>query len=266
MCWSGAPRAGLVCVEVVAVDGSKVHANASQHASRGYERIGREILEQAAETDRVEDERFGDRRGDELPPELSSVQGRRGWLRDARRRLDERRAEQARPIPGSRLARVRETKRRLEEELWTECQVNAAYEGYRARGRMKDGRRFGRPPGPYRSPVTPAGVINVTDPDSRNVKTSRGWVQGDNAHAVVIAEQIVIAAEVTVDSPDFGHLEAMVSAAQTELANAGIRGTPQVVLADAGYWHQPQMEAIVDRGMPVLISPDAGKRKGTRPG
>jgi hypothetical protein len=131
---------------------------------------------------------------------------------------------------------------------------------------MKDGRRFGRPPDPYQQPGTPAGVINVTDPDSRNVKTSRGWVQGDNAHAVVTAEQIVIAAEVTVDSPDFGHLEAMVSAAQTELANAGIRGTPQVVLADAGYWHQPQMEAIVDRGMPVLISPDAGKRKGTRPG
>jgi hypothetical protein len=131
---------------------------------------------------------------------------------------------------------------------------------------MKDGRRFGRPPDPYQSPATPAGVINVTDPDSRNVKASRGWVQGYNAPAVVTAEQIVIAAEVTVDSPDFGHLEPMVSAAQTELANAGIRDTPQVVLADAGYWHQPQMEAIVDRGMPVLVPPDAGKRKGTRPG
>jgi hypothetical protein len=131
---------------------------------------------------------------------------------------------------------------------------------------MKDGRRFGRPPDPYQSPATPAGVINVTDPDSRNVKASRGWVQGYNAPAVVTAEKIVIAAEVTVDSPDFGHLEPMVSAAQTELANAGIRDTPEVVLADAGYWHQPQMEAIVDRGMPVLVPPDAGKRKGTRPG
>jgi hypothetical protein len=43
---------------------------------------------------------------------------------------------------------------------------------------MKDGRRFGRPPNPYRPPATPVGKINVTDPDSRNVKTSRGWVQG----------------------------------------------------------------------------------------
>jgi hypothetical protein len=82
----------------------------------------------------------------------------------------------------------------------------------------------------------------------------------------VTAEQIVIAAEVTVDSPDFGHLEPMVSAAEAELASAGIDTVPEVVLADAGYWHQVQMEAIVDRGMQVLIPPDAGKRKGARPG
>jgi transposase len=186
-------EAGVVCVDVVAVDGTKVHANASQHANRDYERIAREILEEAAETDRVEDEQFGDRRGDELPPELSTSQGRRGWLREAKRRLDERRAKEARPIPASRPARLREAKRRLEEELFTERQANAAYEAYRARGRMKDGRRFGRPPDPYQPPATPAGVINVTDPDSRNVKTSRGWVQGYNAQAVVTSEQIVIA-------------------------------------------------------------------------
>jgi len=89
-------------------------------------------------------------------------------------------------------------------------------------------------------------------------------VQGYNAHAVVTAEQIVIAAEVTVDSPDFGHREPMVIAAGSELASVGIERLPEVVLADAGY--QAQMEAIVDRGMQVLIPPDAGKRKGTRPG
>ena len=259
-------EAGLVHVEVIAVDGTKVHANASQHAIRDYERIAREILEEAAETDRVEDEQFGDRRGDELPPELATAQGRRGWLRDAKRRLDERRAEEARPIPASRPARLKEAKRRLEEELWTECEANAAYEAYRARGRMKDGRRFGRPPDPYRPPDTPTGVINVTDPDSRNVKTSRGWVQGYNAQAVVTAGQIVIAAEVTVDSPDFGHLEPMISAAEAELANAGIDTVPEVVLADAGYWHQAQMERLTGGGTVVLIPPDAGKRKGARPG
>ena len=259
-------EAGLVHVDVIAVDGTKLHANASQHANRDYEQIAREILEDAARVDAEEDERFGDRRGDELPPELSTSQGRRGWLREAKRRLDERRAEEARPIPAARPARLKEAKRRLEEELWTECQANAAYESYRARGRMKDGRRFGRPPDPYRPPDTPAGVINLTDPDSRNVKTSRGWVQGYNAQAVVTAGQIVIAADVTVDSPDFGHLEPMVTAAQAELADVGLTATPAVVLADAGYWHQTQMEAIVDRGMQVLIPPDAGKRKGTRPG
>ncbi len=131
--------------------------------------------------------------------------------------------------------------------------ANAAYEAYRARGRMKDGRRFGRPPDPYQPPATPAGKINVTDPDSRNVKTSRGWVQGYNAQGTVTAEQIVIAAEVTVDSPDFGHLEPMVDASERELTAIGIETPPEVVLADAGYWHHVQMEAIVNRGMQVLI-------------
>jgi transposase len=259
-------RAGLVEAEVVAVDGTKVHANASHHANRDYEQLAREILEEAAETDRFEDEKYGERRGDELPPELSTAQGRRGWLREAKRQLDEQRAKQARPIPASRPARVKEAKRRLEEELWVESRANAAYEAYRARGVMKDGRRFGRPPNAYRPPAAPVGKVNLTDPDSRNVKTPRGYVQGYNAQAVVTAGQVVIAAEVNVDSPDFGHLEPMVSSAQDELVGAGVTEVPRVVLADAGYWHQQQMEAIVNRGMQVLIPPDAGKRKGARPG
>jgi hypothetical protein len=259
-------EAGLVQVGVLAIDGTKVHANASQHATRSYEEIAREILAEADAVDAQEDEQFGERRGDELPPELATAQGRRGWLREAKRRLDERRAEEARPIPRSRPDRLKEAKRRLEEEHEVECRANADYEAYRARGRMKDGRRFGRPPNPYRPPETPAGKINVTDPDSRNVKTSRGWVQGYNAQAVVTAEQIVMAAEVTVDSPDFGHLEPMVDATCTELATAGITDAPEVVLADAGYWHQAQMERLTGGGTVVLIPPDAGKRKGARPG
>jgi transposase len=259
-------RAGLVQAEVVAVDGTKVHANASQHANRDYEQLAREILEEAAETDRLEDEKYGERRGDELPPELSTSQGRRGWLREAKRQLEEQRAKEARPIPASRPARAKEAKRRLEEELWVESRANRAYEAYRARGVMKDGRRFGAPPKPYQPPDTPAGKMNLTDPDSRNVKTPRGYMQGYNAQAVVTAGQVVIAAEINTDSPDFGHLEPMVSSAQAELAGAGVADAPSVVLADAGYWHQQQMEAIIDRGMQVLIPPDAGKRKGARPG
>jgi Transposase DDE domain len=259
-------QAGLVGVSVVAVDGTKVHANASQHSNRDYEQIAREVLAQAAETDRLEDEQFGEARGDELPPELSTEQGRRGWLRDARRRLEAERDANPKPVPRSRPARVKESKRRLEEELWAECQANEAYEAYRARGVMRDGRRFGGPPKPYQSPATPAGKVNVTDPDSRNVKTPRGYVQGYNAQAVTNERQIVIAAEINNDSPDFGHLEPMIGAARQELEAAGVTETPEVVVADAGYWHQVQMENIVNQGIQVLIPPDAGKRRGTRPG
>jgi hypothetical protein len=100
--------AGLVGVSVLAVDGTKVHANASQHQNLDYDEIARAILAEADAVDRAEDERFGDRRGDELPPELSTAQGRRGWLRDAKRRLDQRRAAEARPVPKWRPARLRD--------------------------------------------------------------------------------------------------------------------------------------------------------------
>ncbi len=259
-------QAGIVGVEVVAIDGTKVNANASQHATRDYEQIAREIVEEAGRVDAEEDEQFGERRGDELPSELATAQGRRGWLREAKRRLDEQRAAEARPVPRDRPDRLREARRRLQEEHRVECQANAAYEAYRARGVDKNGKKFGRPPKPFTPPATPAGKINLTDPDSRNVKTSRGWVQGYNAQAVCTERQIVIAAEVTVDSPDFGHLEPMIAATETELAAAGISAAPEVVLADAGYWHSEQMQQLTAGGTVVLIPPDAGKRKGARPG
>src|SRR4051812_20187499 len=187
--------AGLLRVGVLAVDGTKISANASERATRDYEQIAREILEQAAEIDAREDEQFGEARGDELPPELSTREGRQRWLREAQRRLDQRRAQQARPIPRSRPKRLLEARRRLHEELDAERRANADYEAYRARGVMKDGRRFGGPPKPYQPPDRPSGKINLTDLDSRNVKTLRGWVQGYNAQAVCTEDQIVIAAE-----------------------------------------------------------------------
>ena len=75
-----------------------------------------------------------------------------------------------------------------------------------------------------------------------------------------------MAAEISVASPDFGQLEPMITAAERELAAAGVKEAPEVVLADAGYWHQDQMDNIVSRGIVVLIPPDAGKREGARPG
>src|SRR5215207_9909846 len=158
---------GLAQVGVLAVDGTKVAANASRDENLDYEQLAREIVEEAIETDAAEDELYGDRRGDELPPEFATAQGRRGWLREAKQRLEAERAASPQPVSRSRPKRVKEAKRRLEEELFTEVRANRAYEAYRARGRMKDGRRFGRPPDPYQPPVTPDGRVNISDPDSR---------------------------------------------------------------------------------------------------
>jgi len=259
-------RSGLAKVGVIAVDGTKLQANASRNENLDYEQLAREIIEEAKATDAAEDELYGEARGDELPEEFATAQGRRGWLREAKQRLEAERAANPQPVPRSRPKRLKEAKRRLEEELVSELRANRAYEAYRARGRMKDGRRFGRPPDPYQPPATPDGRINVTDPDSRVVKGLRGFIQGYNAQAVTNEHQVVIAAEVMTAAPDFGYLEPMLDAAQRELHAAGVTDTPGVLLADAGYWHQRQMERIVDRGIAVLIPPDASKRRGARPG
>jgi transposase len=141
-------RSGLANVGVIAVDGTKVQANASRNENLDYEQLAREIVEEAKAVDAAEDELYGEARGDELPPEFSTAQGRREWLREAKQRLEAERAANPQPVPRSRPKRLKEAKRRLEEELWTEVRANRAYEAYRARGRMKDGRRFGRPPDP----------------------------------------------------------------------------------------------------------------------
>ena len=106
----------------------------------------------------------------------------------------------------------------------------------------------------------------MTDPDSKNLKTPRGYMQGYNVQAAVNEAQIVVAAEITSASPDFGQLAPMVEAAQRELAAAGVTDTPGVIVADAGYWHHGQIEQISAQGIPVLVPPDADKRRGTRPG
>jgi hypothetical protein len=116
-------------------------------------------------------------------------------------------------------------------------------------------------------PDTPAGKINTTDPDSRLLKAAGiGYVQGYNAQAAVSEEQIVLAAEISVESPDFGRLEPMVEATTGELAKAGVPELPEVVVADAGYWHHEQMDRLAANGIAVLIPPDAQKRRGARPG
>jgi hypothetical protein len=88
---SACRQAGLVKVGVIAIDGTKIAANASIDASHGYERIVREILDEAAQTDRLEDELYGDARGDELPEQMRTPEGRRAAFRQAKRKLDGKR-------------------------------------------------------------------------------------------------------------------------------------------------------------------------------
>ena len=205
-------QAGLAGVAVLAVDGTKVHANASERATRDYEQLARECLEEAAQIDAVEDEQFGDRRGDELPPELASAQGRKKWLADAKRRLEVQRRARGAPDPG--------------------VAAGAGQGGQAAPGARRDEER---PP-------------------------------GYNAQAVCNAHQIVLAAEISVSSADFGLLGPMLSAAEHELTAAGISTPPEVILGDAGYWHGEQMDELTGRGIVVLISPDGAGRRGERPG
>lgn len=99
-------------------------------------------------------------------------------MRDARDQLDEHRAANPRPVPRSRRERLLVGKRLLEEQHQVLLDANAAYEAYRARGVMRDGRRFGRPPDPFVAPLVPEGSVNITDPGSRNLKCPRGYKQG----------------------------------------------------------------------------------------
>src|SRR3954451_4367250 len=261
-------KAGLVGVNVLAVDGSKVSANASREATVDYERLAREAVAEARVVDAEEDERFGDRRGDELPPELATSNGRQQWFKAARRWLDDQRAAQAAPIARDRPERVKEAQRRMDEQLSTELRAEEAYQRYRAKGVDRRGGRLGpnTVPKPYTPPELPQGTINTTDLDSNLVKGQHGWLQGYNAQAACNEHQIVIAAEIQVISPDFGHLEAIVSAARRELDALGITELPKAVGADSGYWHSEQMQRLAADGIPVLIPPDSGLRTTALPG
>ncbi|MBV9366309.1 MAG: transposase [Solirubrobacterales bacterium] len=305
-------EAGLVRVGEIAVDSTRMRANASRDRNRGYESIVGEILAEAERVDREEDERYGEARGDELPEQLRTREGRRAalkaarerlereraaaveageevierielgldrdrfpgspdgrvaWLRQGRRELEARREREARPIPQSRSERVLEAKRRMDEELAYEHAANREYEHYRATGRASDGRRFGKPAKPYSPPLVPEGKINVTDPDSRELRTQgQPNIQGYNAQAVVTEQQIVIAAEIVIQSPDFGQLEPMVDAALRELDQAGVSERPRTVLADAGYWHTNQIEHLLADGFQVLVPPDSTVAEAPRRG
>jgi hypothetical protein len=163
---------------------------------------------------------------------------RRKRLREAKQALDAEREADAKPVVRDRGERLRECRRRLTQDFELERRVVAEHDAWLAAGIANDGSR--RMAGarhnlkPY--PLTAVAVrrINVTDPDSRNLKTTRGWVQGYNAQAVVTGEQIVLAAEISTESLDTANLRPMITAAEEELHAAGVTGGLDVVLADAG--------------------------------
>jgi hypothetical protein len=132
---------------------------------------------------------------------------------------------------------------------------------------MRDGRRLGRhsPPTPYSPPEIPQGKVNVSDPDSTLVKSRQGFIQGYSAQAVVNEHQVVVGAELHSTGTDFGQLGPMVDKALDELKRAGVEERPDVVLADAGYWHTEQIGVLNAGGTTVLIPPDSSNRKGLIP-
>jgi transposase len=227
-------RAGMVRAGVVAVDSTKVAANASGLANRTYDELAREILAEAAAVDAAEDELYGDKRGDELPEDLAD--------------------------PGTRRARIRELLDELEAEQRAGAEQRQAMLERRAEHEQRTGRRPpGRPPVERPKQTGARERVNVTDPDSRPVKTPRGFIQGYNAHAAVGEGQIIVAAEVTIGTRDQGHLEPLVTVARAKLA-AVDEPAPEVVLADAGYWAGPQIRQLTDDGLSVLVPPDGHAR------
>jgi hypothetical protein len=231
-------RAGLVSLGVVAIDSTKLAANASGDASRSYEQIAAELLGEAEAIDEAEDQQFGQARGDELPREMADPVSRRARLQEAKRQM-EAEHEAAKDAHRERLERRAE----LEREL---------------------GRRFaGRPPKAPPEEIPSSTRVNITDRDSRSVKTRKGFIQGYNAQAAATSEQIIIAAEIIGNGVDYGLLEPVTDAAVSELAAAGIDGQIDVLLADAGYWASEQIENLAARGIQPLVPPDGQNPRGS---
>jgi transposase len=261
--------AGLVSAQLIAIDGSKVRADASDKALRSYEQIADEILDEAGRIDAAEDDIHGPARGDELPAGLTTREGRRAWLREAKERLERQREEQSEPVPNDRPQRLRICQRRLVEDWRTERFASRDYEAHYERGVLERGRKaMGSGPAPYTPPARPEGRLNTTDPDAKRMKQGRAFLPAYNAQAVATEHQIVIAAELTTDGGDFKQLCPMVAAAERELERAGVRQGPKVVLADAGYWSNGHIDASRERGIVPLVAPDTtrGRPRKTRLG
>lgn len=214
-----AKASGLVKLGRIAIDGTKIKANASRHKAMSYDRMKQEekrleneiadLLKQADRADRKEDQEYGaENRGDELPEEL----GRRE----------------------TRLQKIREAKKRLEERQAETDREKGRHEGDDGKPNGKKGPAFKKQ---FGEPAEKA-QDNFTDPESRIMKMGNGFEQSYNAQASVDdAHQIIVAAGVTNCGADNAQLIPMIEATTHTTGQL-----PQQVLADAGYRSEANFE------------------------
>lgn len=226
-----AQEAGLVKLGRIAIDGTKVRANASKHKAMSYDRMKSEeeklskeiagLLARAAEEDAREDAEFGpDQRGDELPEELQRRESRLRKIREARERLEHRQKEQDAKAGRS--------------------------EGDDDPSRKKKGKPFKRK---FGVPADKAQE-NFTDPDSRIMNSTEGFQQCYNAQLAVDADsQLIVAADVIQNAADSGSLLPMV-----DLVEQNCGGTPEQCLADAGYKSEAVFLALEAKKIDAYIA------------
>ena len=229
-------QAGMVRVGVVAIDSTKLAADASLGANRTYEGLRAEaerILEEAAAIDAAEDELYGDKRGDELPDELAD--------------------------PKTRGARIGHLLEGLENERErAQAEHDAKRAAYDEQTRRTGRRPTGRPPGPQLPKQQRAlfsRKVNLTDPDSAIVSDRGKLIQGYNVQAAVADGQVILAATASSVATDHGQLVAMLTAARQQLTAAGISDPIERVLADSGYWNVAQVKELQHGGLDVLVQP-----------
>jgi transposase len=210
-------EAGLVRLGLVALDGTKVQANAGLDANRTADHLDEAVKTMLAEADAAEvgeDRQFGAQRGDEPPPALARRADRLARLKRCQEKLQRQAAEVA--------ARQ-------------QAKIDARETAEQACGKRKRGRK----PKPADPTIDPKTNANVTDPDSGIMKTRRGWLQGYNAQIVVTPGQIILAADVTTEANDVRQLTPMLDQAQANVAEV-LGGDAELgaAVADAGYWSE----------------------------
>jgi transposase len=239
-------KAGLVKLGHVALDGTKIKANASKHKAMSYERMEKRAagleeevakwLSSAEAADAEEDKLYGrDKTGEEMPDWVANKKLRAETIRAAKAELEA------------------EAKAAAEAKVKEEA---AAEEKRQAEGRKKPGPKAAPPS----SEPDPKAQKNFTDPESRIMKSKDGFVQAFNAQAAVDAEaQIVVAQAVTQDANDKHQLVPMADAIQTNLGRK-----PEQLSADSGYSSNANIEALETRGIDGYIAP--GRTKDTADG